>query len=77
MIMSNVPTGNRPAVSLPLGQVVSTPGALDALAKAGQNGQEFIDRHRRGTGPWLRPPPKRESHHISPRDLRCHTSLHW
>jgi hypothetical protein len=38
MIMSNVLTGDRPAVSLPLGQVVSTPGALDALAKAGQNG---------------------------------------
>ena len=48
MIMSNIPAGNRPAVNLPLGQLVSTPGALDALAKAGQNGAELFDRHRRG-----------------------------
>jgi hypothetical protein len=48
MIMSNIPAGNRPAVYLPLGQLVSTPGALEALAKADQNGIEFIDRHRHG-----------------------------
>jgi hypothetical protein len=50
MIMSNIPTGDRPAENLPLGQVVATPGALDALAKAGQSEQEFLDRHR--TGDW-------------------------
>jgi hypothetical protein len=48
MIMSNIPAGNRPAVNLPLGQLVFTPGALDALAKAGQNGKELLDRHCRG-----------------------------
>jgi hypothetical protein len=48
MITSNIPAGNGPAVNLPLGQLVSTPGALDALAKAGRNGSELFDRHRRG-----------------------------
>jgi len=48
MIMSNVPTGNRRAVDLPLGKLVSTPGALEALAKAGQSAPELIERHRRG-----------------------------
>jgi hypothetical protein len=32
----------------PLGEVVATPGALTALAKAGQTPQEFLDRHVRG-----------------------------
>ena len=50
MIMSNIPAGNRPVVNLTLGQIVATPGALDALAKAGQSGKEFLDRHR--TGDW-------------------------
>ena len=32
----------------PLGQVVSTPGALDALARAGQEPWPFISRHVAG-----------------------------
>ena len=31
-----------------LGQVVSTPGALDALARAGQDAWQFIGRHVAG-----------------------------
>jgi hypothetical protein len=31
-----------------LGQVVATPGALEALAKAGQTPQELLARHLRG-----------------------------
>ena len=31
-----------------LGQVVSTPGALDALARAGQDAWQFIGRHAAG-----------------------------
>lgn len=31
----------------PLGQVVATPGALDALAVAGQSVEEFLNRHHR------------------------------
>jgi hypothetical protein len=46
--MSNSPTTDRPIIDLPLGQLVSTPGALEALAKAGQSGAEFIGRHARG-----------------------------
>lgn len=34
----------RPQFSL--GQVVATPGALEALSKAGQTAQEFLDRHQ-------------------------------
>jgi hypothetical protein len=30
-----------------LGQVVATPGCLDALRKAGQTVREFVDRHLR------------------------------
>ena len=32
----------------PLGQVVATPGALDALAGAGRTPAEFLDRHAAG-----------------------------
>ena len=34
----------------PLGRVLATPGALQALEKAGQQPQEFLDRHV--TGYW-------------------------
>ncbi len=32
----------------PLGRVVATPGALDALAGAGRTPAEFLDRHAAG-----------------------------
>jgi glycine cleavage system aminomethyltransferase T len=32
----------------PLGAVVATPGAIEALAVSGQNAAEFLDRHVRG-----------------------------
>ena len=32
----------------PLGQVVATPGALQALENAGQEPEEFLNRHDRG-----------------------------
>jgi len=31
-----------------LGQIVSTPGALDALARANQQPHDFLDRHAAG-----------------------------
>jgi len=34
----------------PLGRIVSTPGALDALVRANQSPQEFLNRHV--TGDW-------------------------
>jgi len=36
--------------SLPLGQIVATPGALDALTRAKQSPHDFLNRH--GTGDW-------------------------
>jgi len=32
----------------PLGQIVATPGALEALQKAGQSAAQFLQRHARG-----------------------------
>ena len=34
----------------PLGRIVATPGALDALARANQSPQEFLNHHV--TGDW-------------------------
>jgi hypothetical protein len=36
------------STKFPLGQVVSTPGALRALAEAGNSPQEFLSRHVSG-----------------------------
>lgn len=36
---------NKP---FPLGQVVATPGALEALARSGQSPADFLDRHAAG-----------------------------
>lgn len=33
--------------TFPLGRLVATPGAIDALEEAGQLPQEFLDRHAR------------------------------
>ncbi len=36
------------ALLFPLGRVVATPAALEALARAGQNPNELLDRHQGG-----------------------------
>src|SRR5437763_1325267 len=36
------------SVKLELGQVVATPGALEALRRAGQRTSDFLDRHSAG-----------------------------
>ncbi len=41
---------SRPSINLPLGQLLSTPGAIEAMAQAGQNPMQLLDRHR--TGDW-------------------------
>jgi hypothetical protein len=48
------PNQKRPL--FPLGQLVATPGALQALAEAGQTPEEFITRHV--TGDWGSLPPE-------------------
>jgi hypothetical protein len=45
----------------PLGQVVATPGALEALAEAGQIAIEFIRRHSQGDWEDLSEDDKREN----------------
>src|SRR5271155_4415488 len=40
----------RQPVNLRLGRLLSTPGAIEAMAKAGQDPLELINRHR--TGDW-------------------------
>jgi hypothetical protein len=36
------------SINLPLGRLLSTPGAIEAMAKAGQDPLELINRHRNG-----------------------------
>jgi hypothetical protein len=43
-----VPNGGELPPRFSLGQVLATPGALAALAEAGQTPHEFITRHRGG-----------------------------
>jgi hypothetical protein len=38
----------RPSVNLPLGRLLSTPGAIEAMGKAGQEPLELLNRHRIG-----------------------------
>jgi len=45
----------------PLGQVVSTPGAIDALARAGQDAWQFIGRHVGGDWGELDEEDRREN----------------
>jgi hypothetical protein len=40
----------RPQINLRLGRLLSTPGAIEAMAKAGQNPLELLTRHQ--TGDW-------------------------
>ena len=47
----------------PLGRVLATPSALEALRKASQQSQEFLDRHARGDWGEL------DSHHAAEIEL--------
>lgn len=38
----------KPEALFPLGQTLATPGALEALSRAGQPPDEFLARHERG-----------------------------
>ena len=42
------PKPSKEQISLPLGQVVATPGALSALTEAGIHPFTLLSRHRRG-----------------------------
>ena len=45
-----------PQALFPLGRVVATPGALNALVAAGQDPADLLDRHR--SGDWGNVPPE-------------------
>ena len=45
----------------PLGQVVATPGALQAFENAGQEPEEFLNRHDRGDWGEVSEPDKQEN----------------
>ena len=60
----------------PLGRVVATPGALEALAKAGQSSIEFIRRHSQGDWGDLAEEDKRENEFSVDKDLRIFSAYH-
>ena len=60
----------------PLGRVVATPGALEALAEAGQSAIKFIRRHQVGDWGDLPDEDKRENEFSVDRDLRIFSAYH-
>jgi hypothetical protein len=61
-------TGKQPL--FPLGQVVATPGALEALVTAGQDPQELLHRHQSGDWGDMVDEDKRENDFSVNRELR-------
>ncbi len=45
---SSTTNAGRPAVQLCLGQLVATPAAIEAMARAGQDPAGLLARHRKG-----------------------------
>ena len=54
----------------PLGQIVATPGALDALQQAGHTAQEFLARHSAGDWGELSAEDRQENTFAVARSLR-------
>jgi hypothetical protein len=59
-----------------LGRVVATPGALEALAEAGQSAIEFIRRHQSGDWGCLSDEDKRENEFSVDKELRIFSAYH-
>lgn len=59
-----------------LGQLVATPGALDALKAAGQDASEFIYRHSQGDWGNLSDEDKRENEFSVNRNLRIFSAYY-
>ena len=49
-------TANEKQALFPLGRIVGTPGAIEALERAGQTAAEFLARHV--SGDWGEVPPE-------------------
>ncbi len=58
------------AARFPLGRMVATPGALEALAKTGQDAFEFIRRHETGDWGCVCDEDKQENEFSVDKDLR-------
>ena len=54
----------------PLGRIVATPGALDALQQAGHTAQEFLARHSAGDWGELSAEDRKENTFAVTRSLR-------
>ena len=61
---------NRPKARFPLGDVVATPGALDALCEAQQEPLELLRRHQAGDWGDLDEEDKAENEFSLEHDLR-------
>jgi hypothetical protein len=60
-----------------LGRVVATPGALEALAEAGQSAIEFLRRHQAGDwGECVPEEDKRENEFSVDKELRIFSAYH-
>ena len=59
-----------------LGRMVATPGAIEALAEAGQDAIEFIYRHSRGDWGDLSEEDQRENEFSVNRELRIFSAYH-
>lgn len=60
----------------PLGRMVATPGAIEALARAEQSAFEFISRHQRGDWGDLCEEDKKENEFSVDKELRIFSAYH-
>jgi len=60
----------------PLGRMVATPGALEALKETGQDASEFIYRHQRGDWGTLSEADKRENEFSVDKELRIFSAYY-
>jgi hypothetical protein len=59
-----------------LGRIVATPGALEALAEAGQSAIEFLRRHQSGDWGCVPDEDKRENEFSVDKELRIFSAYH-
>jgi hypothetical protein len=64
------------AARFPLGQIVATPGAIEALARAEQTAIEFLSRHQHGDWGDLCEEDRRENEFSVDKELRIFSAYH-
>jgi hypothetical protein len=73
--MSNVATAVSTPL-FPLGNLYATPGAIEALAEAGQDALEFLRQHQHGDWGDLGDDDKRENDYSVSRSLRIFSAYY-